>query len=200
VAGVFTPVITTFPAPFLTVVSQDATTYDELQQSLTTPSYVAKGLQITSSSTEQVAQPILFESYDANGELANYTLTPVVDPYQFQRALEVDLSTQSIILDGKTKMNLQVLPNASSNLDFNVAQVSASGADDLGGALDDETLESLYNDTIFRGIQDVQESVEEVFDYDFMNRTGFFPTINTSLSDCYPQTLDDLFTDFKDEI
>jgi hypothetical protein len=33
-----------------------------------------------------------------------------------------------------------------------------------------------------------------------MNRTGFFEDINTNLSECYPNTLDDLFTDFKDAI
>ena len=39
-----------------------------------------------------------------------------------------------------------------------------------------------------------------MYDYDFMNRTGFFENINTNISECHPKTLDDLFTDFKDDV
>ena len=200
-AGVYSPTITTFPAPVVTIVSQDATTYETIQQSLATTSYIATAVQLTATSNDQILQPINFQNYDVNGDLQNMVVTPAADPYQFQRSLEVDLSGKEIIFDGRTKMNVQVLGNSSANVDFDVSQVSASGADEgFGGALDDEALAEVYNDTIFKGIEDFQESVEEMYDYDLMNRSGFFEDLNTSLSECYPNTLEDLFTDFRDNV
>ena len=199
-AGVYSPTITTFPAPVVTIVSQDATTYETIQQSLTTTTYVAKAVEITATSNEQITQPIEFSNYDVNGEINNINVTPTVDPFQYQTAVELNLAERNIIFDGRTKMNVQLLGNSQTNLDFDVAQVSAAGSDELGGALDDEALAEVFNSTIFRGIEDFQEGVEEMYDYDFMNRSGFFEDINTNISECYPNTLDDLFTDFKDAV
>jgi hypothetical protein len=200
VAGVYSPTITVFPAPVVTIVSQDSTTYETIQQSLTTTTYVATSVEITATSNEQITQPIEFSNYDVNGDINNFNVTPTVDPFQYQTAVELNLGERNIVFDGRTKMNVQLLGNSQTNLDFNVAQVSASGADELGGALDDEALAEVFNSTIFRGIEQFQEGVEEMYDYDFMNRSGFFENINTSMSECYPNSLDDLFTDFKDAI
>lgn len=199
-AGVYSPTITVFPAPVVTIVSQDSTTYETIQQSLTTTTYVATSVEITATSNEQITQPIEFSNYDVNGDINNFNVTPTVDPFQYQTAVELNLGERNIVFDGRTKMNVQLLGNSQTNLDFNVAQVSASGADELGGALDDEALAEVFNSTIFRGIEQFQEGVEEMYDYDFMNRSGFFENINTSMSECYPNSLDDLFTDFKDAI
>ena len=199
-AGVYSPTITVFPAPVVTIVSQDSTTYETIQQSLTTTTYVATSVEITATSNEQITQPIEFSNYDVNGDINNFNVTPTVDPFQYQTAIELNLGERNIVFDGRTKMNVQLLGNSQTNLDFNVAQVSASGADELGGALDDEALAEVFNSTIFRGIEQFQEGVEEMYDYDFMNRSGFFENINTSMSESYPNSLDDLFTDFKDAI
>jgi hypothetical protein len=157
-------------------------------------------IEITATSNEQITQPIEFSNYDVNGDLSNFNVTPTVDPFQYQTAVELNLAERNIVFDGRTKMNVQLLGNSQTNLDFNVAQVSAAGSDELGGALDDEALAEVFNSTIFRGIEDFQEGVEEMYDYDFMNRSGFFEDINTNISECYPNTLDDLFTDFKDAV
>ncbi len=199
-AGVYSPTITVFPAPVVTIVSQDATTYETIQQSLTTTTYVATSVEITATSNEQITQPIEFSNYDVNGDINNFNVTPTVDPFQYQTAVELNLGERNVVFDGRTKMNVQLLGNSQTNLDFNVAQVSAAGADELGGALDDEALAEVFNSTIFRGIEEFQEGVEEMYDYDFMNRSGFFEDINTNMSECYPNSLDDLFTDFKDAI
>ena len=199
-AGVYSPTITVFPAPVVTIVSQDSTTYETIQQSLTTTTYVATSVEITATSNEQITQPIEFSNYDVNGDITNFNVTPTVDPFQYQTAVELNLGERNVIFDGRTKMNVQLLGNSQTNLDFNVAEVSAAGADELGGALDDEALAEVFNSTIFRGIEEFQEGVEEMYDYDFMNRSGFFENINTNMSECYPNSLDDLFTDFKDAI
>jgi len=200
VAGVYTPTITFFPAPVVTIESQDATSYETIQSSLTSTVYVASGVEITATSNAQITQPVAFENYDVNGDLNNFVITPTVDPFQYQTAITLDLASSNVIFDGRTKMNVQLLGNSSTNIDFDVAQVSPSGSDELGGALDDEALQAVFDGTIFKGIEEFQEGVEEMYDYDFMNRIGLFENINTSLSECYPTTLDDLFTDFKDEI
>lgn len=199
-AGVYTPTITTFPAPVVTIVSQDATSYETIQQSLTSTTYVAKTVEITASSNEQITQPVYFENYDVNGDIQNFNVSPAVDPYQYQTALEIDLAKRDVIFDGRTKMNIQLLGNSSANLDFTVAQVSASRSDDLSGVLDNNAIAEVYNSKIFRDIEEFQENVDDMYDYDFMNRIGFFEDINTSMSECYPNTLEDLFTDFKDAI
>jgi hypothetical protein len=200
VAGVYSPTITFFPAPVVTIESQDATSYETIQSSLTSTVYVASGVEITATSNAQITQPVAFENYDVNGDLNNFVITPTVDPFQYQTAITLDLASSNVIFDGRTKMNVQLLGNSSTNIDFDVAQVSPSGSDELGGALDDEALQAVFDGTIFKGIEEFQEGVEEMYDYDFMNRIGLFENINTSLSECYPTTLDDLFTDFKDEI
>lgn len=199
-AGVYSPTVTTFPAPVVTIVSQDATSYETIQQSLTTTTYVAKAAEITATSNEQITQPVYFENYDSNGDLQSFNVAPTVDPFQYQTALTIDLGSRNVIFDGKTRMNVQLLGESSTNIEFDTAQVGPSGADELGDALDDEALAEVFNSTIFRGIEDFQEGVEEMYDYDFMNRSGFFENINTNMTECYPNTLDDLFTDFKDAI
>jgi len=200
VAGVYSPTIIVFPAPVVTIVSQDRTTYETIQQSLASTLYISTSVEITASSNDQISQPIEFLNYDVNGDIANFNIAPTIDPFQYQTAITVNLEERNVIFDGRTRMNVQLLGNSQSNLDFNVAQVSASGSDKLGGALDDSSLKKVFDNTIFRGIEDFQEGVEEMYDYDFMNRTGLFENINTTISDCYPKTLDDLFTDFKDAL
>lgn len=199
-AGVYSPTVTVFPAPVVTIVSQDRTTYETIQQSLATTLYIASGVEITATSNDQISQPIEFSNYDVNGDLANFNIAPTIDPFQYQTAVSINLGERNIIFDGRTRMNVQLLGNSQSNLDFDVAQMSASGKDELGGALDDRSLKKVFDNTIFRGIEDFQEGVEEMYDYDFMNRTGFFENINTNISECHPKTLDDLFTDFKDDV
>lgn len=199
-AGVYSPTITFFPAPVVTIESQDGTSYETIQASLTSTVYVARAVEITATSNAQITQPVAFENYDVNGDVNNFVITPTVDPFQYQTAIELDLASRNVIFDGRTKMNVQLLGNSATNIDFNVAQVSPSGSDDLGGALDDEALKEVFDSTIFKGIEEFQQGVEEMYDYDFMNRIGLFENINTTLSECYPTKLDDLFTDFKDEI
>ena len=199
-AGVYSPTVIVFPAPVVTIVSQDRTTYETIQQSLATTLYIASGVEITATSNDQISQPIEFSNYDVNGDLANFNIAPTIDPFQYQTAVSINLGERNIIFDGRTRMNVQLLGNSQSNLDFDVAQMSASGKDELGGALDDRSLKKVFDNTIFRGIEDFQEGVEEMYDYDFMNRTGFFENINTNISECHPKTLDDLFTDFKDDV
>lgn len=199
-AGIYPPIITSFVVPFLTITSQDATSYNEIQQSLSNTMYLTKNLEITGASIDQILQPIIFETYDVNGDLSNFNLNPAVDPYQFQSALEIDLTEQNIIFDGKTKMNLQLLANNSINLDFEVAQVSSSGLVDLPKNINNSLISNPMENSIFKDIEKFQKGVEDMFDYDFMNRTGFFKSINTNLSECYPKTFDDLFFDFREEL
>lgn len=199
-AGVYTPTITSFPAPVVTIVSQDATSYETIQQSLISTIYVAKGLELNASSNEQLVQRLYFEAYDVNGDIKNYNVAPTIDPYQYQKAVEVSLKEQNVIFDGKTKMKTSILGNSSITLDIEVAQVSPSGSDELGGFVDQKAIDSVKSTTIFKNIEEFQESIENEFDYDFVNRSGFFESINTSMSECYPRTLDDLFTDFSDKI
>jgi hypothetical protein len=200
VAGVYNPTITTFPAPVVTIESQDATSYDTIQRSLISTIYVAKGLELIASSNEQIVERLYFESYDSNGDLKNFVVSPAIDPYQYQKAIDVDLSEKEVIFDGKTKMGATILPASSIRLDIEVAQVSPSGIDKLGDAIDSQALENFKQDHIFQNIEALQESIENTVDYDFLNRSGFFEDLNTSLSECYPRTIQDLFTDFRDTI
>ncbi len=199
-AGVYNPTITTFPAPVVTIESQDATSYDTIQRSLISTIYVAKGLELIASSNEQIVERLYFESYDSNGDLKNFVVSPAIDPYQYQKAIDVDLSEKEVIFDGKTKMGATILPASSIRLDIEVAQVSPSGIDKLGDAIDSQALENFKQDHIFQNIEALQESIENTVDYDFLNRSGFFEDLNTSLSECYPRTIQDLFTDFRDTI
>ena len=199
-AGVYNPTITTFSAPVVTIESQDATSYETIQRSLISTVYVAKGLELIASSNEQIVERLYFESYDANGDLKNFVVSPAIDPYQYQKAIDVDLTEKGVIFDGKTKMGATILPVSNIRLDIDVAQVGPSGIDKLGEAIDSEALENIKQDPIFQNIEALQQSIENEVDYDFLNRSGFFEEINTSLSECYPRKLEDLFTDFKDTI
>lgn len=199
-AGIYPPIITSFVVPFLTITSQDATSYNEIQQSLTNTMYLTKNLEITGETIDQILQPIIFETYNVNGNSSNFNINPSVDPYQFQSALQIDLLQQNIIFDGKTKMNVQLLPNNSINLDFEVAQVSSSGLVDLPINLGKDVLSDRSENLVFMDIAKFQKRLEDMYEYDFMNRTGFFKGINTNLSECYPKTLNDLFTDFREEL
>lgn len=199
-AGVYTPTITTFPAPVVTIVSQDNTSYETIQQALISTAYIGKSLLLKGTSNAQLEERIYFEYYDSNGEIQNFTIVPTIDPYQFQAALDLDLNKIGVIFDGRTKMNLTLLANSSVNLDIDIAQFGPGGWDAMGGNLPKQTIESVKSQSIFKDIDAFQIQFENTFDYDFMNRIGFFTNLNTTSVNVTNSDYNELFKDFKDKI
>ena len=115
-AGSYAPTITVSPTPLIAVTTSDLTTYDEIQETQGTINYEAQSLYFQANSIEQVNEPIDIEIYDANGELDKTKRINVADPTQFQPVKDIDFKNDPLIFNGRTRLNLNLLPNENIKL------------------------------------------------------------------------------------
>ena len=117
-AGSYAPTVTVSPTPLIAVTTSDLTTYDEIQETQGTINYEAQSLYFQANSIEQVNEPIDIEIYDANGELDKTKRINVADPTQFQPVKDIDFKNDPLIFNGRTRLNLNLLPNENIKLYF----------------------------------------------------------------------------------
>ena len=68
-AGLYAPIITVSPTPFISVDTSDLTSYDEIQETQGTIVYQAESLYFQANTIEQINEPIDVEIYNADGKL-----------------------------------------------------------------------------------------------------------------------------------
>ncbi len=95
----------------------NVTYYNLLQQSSVSPFTIGSTLISSVNGTgAQVLQPLTLTTQDANGNQAQKTLTPVIDPYQNQSTV-VELK-QPFRVDGFTKLSFTVFAATSVQFQF----------------------------------------------------------------------------------
>ena len=125
-AGTYAPTITVSTTPLIAVTTSDLTTYDEIQETQGTINYEAESLYIQANSIAQINEPLNLEMYDSNGKLNKNKRINVADPTQFQPSKNIDFKDNPIIFDGRTRLNLNLLPNESLRLYFKTKQTEPS--------------------------------------------------------------------------
>ena len=146
-AGSYTPIITVSPTPLISVTTSDLTTYDEIQETQGTISYKAEALYFQTTTIEQVNEPIDIEKYDAIGTLDKTKRINLADPTQRFPVKDINFKNDPIIFDGRTRINLNVLPNEDIKLYFKTQQTEPT---------------------------DFLEEGKQFFSEDFLDTYGFF--------------------------
>lgn len=124
--GVYLPTTTFYPNGAFTISSNDATPYFVIQNSMGSYLYGIFYIYIQSNNTQQLLQGLSFRSYDANGDVKTFINTTTVDPYQYQNSLFVKPTFKDVVLNGRTSINFNLLPNETVNFVFYVNQLANS--------------------------------------------------------------------------
>lgn len=125
-AGNYAPTITVSPTPLISVTTSDLTSYDEIQETQGTISYQANSIYFQTETIEQVNEPLDLEIYDADGNLKKTKQINPTDPNQYLPVKNINLENDPIIFDGRTRLNLNILPNENIKLYFQTRQVEPS--------------------------------------------------------------------------
>lgn len=146
-AGSYAPTVTVSPTPLIAVTTSDLTSYDEIQETQGTINYEAESLYFQANSIEQINEPIDVEIYDSNGKLDKNKRINVADPNQYLPVKDIDFKDDPLIFNGRTRLNINLLPNENIKLYFKTQQTEPS---------------------------DFLEGAKEFFSEDFLDTYGFF--------------------------
>lgn len=124
--GIYLPTSTFYANGIYTVSSNDSTPYFAIQNSMGSYLYGIFYIYIQSNTPEQLLQGLTFRTYDANGEIRTFLNTTVIDPYQYQNSLFVKPIRKDVVLNGRTSINFNLLPNENVNFIFYVNQLANS--------------------------------------------------------------------------
>lgn len=125
-AGIYIPTTTFYPNGVFTISSNDSTPYFAIQNSMGSYLYGIYYMYLQSNTPEQLLQGLNFRTYDVNGEIKSFINTTVIDPYQYQNSLFVKPISDKIVLNGRTSINLNLLPSENINFVFYVNQLANS--------------------------------------------------------------------------
>jgi hypothetical protein len=125
-AGTYAPTITVQAEPFISVTTTDLTPYSEIQETQGAISYQATELYYQADTIEQINAPIIVQQYDADGVLNNESRINVANPNQFQTSKNIDLKSEPITFDGRTRINVELFPNENLKLYFQTQRVESS--------------------------------------------------------------------------
>ena len=125
-AGTYAPTITVQAEPFISVTTTDLTPYSEIQETQGAISYQATELYYQAETIEQINAPIIVQQYDADGVLNNESRINVANPNQFQTSKNIDLKSEPIKFDGRTRINVELFPNENLKLYFQTQRVESS--------------------------------------------------------------------------
>lgn len=110
------------PLPPLEIISLDATSYGEILQSLSGTTYEIFEIYLKANSNSQIFQPLMMNKKNAEGNIEKYNLVTVIDPTQFNPALNIDISKKRLILDGLNNINYTILPGENVFMFLSVIQ------------------------------------------------------------------------------
>lgn len=144
-AGIYTPTTTFYPNGVYTISSNDSTPYFSIQNSMGSYLYGIYYMYIQTNTSEQLLQGLNFRTYDVNGDIKSFINTTVIDPYQYQNSLFVKPISDKIVLNGRTSINFNLLPNESVNFIFYVNQLANAYLLKETGLLDDYFFKQQYD-------------------------------------------------------
>lgn len=125
-AGTYAPTITVQAEPFISVTTTDLTPYSEIQETQGAISYQATEVYYQAETIEQINAPIIVQQYDSDGVLNNESRINVANPNQFQTSKNIDLKSEPITFDGRTRINVELFPNENLKLYFQTQRVESS--------------------------------------------------------------------------
>lgn len=105
------PTRTKFPSGVITIISNDDTSYESIQESVGNYIYEIKKVYLKSDDLQQILIPISFRKYDVNGNVEVVRAIPTVDPTQYQPSLNIEFDSNKYVLDGHLNISYSINPN-----------------------------------------------------------------------------------------
>jgi hypothetical protein len=124
--AVYLPITTSYPNGVFTISSNDSTPYFAIQNSMGSYLYGIYYIYMQCNSPTQLLQGLNFRTYDVNGEIKTFINTTTINPYQYQNSLFFKPISNKIVLNGRTSINFNLLPNEIVNFVFYVNQTANS--------------------------------------------------------------------------
>jgi len=112
------PVVTVLPTPAVSVTSINQLTYNQLQQSIGSYTYLLNSIYEYTEQTSQLLQPIGLRKYNVRGSKDTYNLQMAVDPYQFVASIHEDTIGLDYAFDGNNNFFFFIEPNTYAQLQF----------------------------------------------------------------------------------
>jgi hypothetical protein len=93
--AIYTPTVTNYPSGVVIIESEDGTSYNTIQESLSgSHNYQINEVYLKANDISQILQPITFERYDSNGDILQDKRIPAVDPFSFQPSIKIDFNNK----------------------------------------------------------------------------------------------------------
>ncbi len=118
------PVVTVLPTPAVSVTSINQLTYNQLQQSIGSYTYLLNSIYEYTEQTSQLLQPIGLRKYNVRGSKDTYNLQMTVDPYQFVASIHEDTIGLDYAFDGNNNFFFFIEPNTYAQLQFEVVEIA----------------------------------------------------------------------------
>lgn len=118
-----TILINTTPAVSITTANPNLT-YDMFRESLGDYAYEVDVYYVSAQSINQVMGVAQYNYLNADGMQRYISLTPVLDPNQFQAAVYYDTKYADIILNGNSQVSFKLLPNELISLTLYTKRIS----------------------------------------------------------------------------
>jgi hypothetical protein len=122
--NIYIPTTTFYPNGTYTISSNNSTPYFVIQNSMGSYLYGIFYIYLQSNTPKQLLQGLSFRAYNVNGDIKSFINTTLIDPYQYQNSLFVKPVRNDIVLNGRTSINFNLLPNETVNFVFYVNQLA----------------------------------------------------------------------------
>lgn len=118
------PTVTVQATPAISVTTVSSPSYEQVRRSLGDYVFRAYMFYLASANFNQLSGIFLYTKYDSNGTKSSGNLIPFVSPFQKQKTLYFDISSQPVIIDGRNMFQFTMLP--STTLQFKVYSIQDS--------------------------------------------------------------------------
>lgn len=146
----FNPTIINNTTPPVSAVATNVT-YDEIKRSLGSSVYFVNKVYLYSNIFRQISGIVNYSHYDVNGNKTLESLTPSIDPYQFEKSIFYDLTEKqrNVIMDGQNSFKFVLLANATLKFKLYTNRLTNQNALDITSVNNFKSLESAMGDFSF---------------------------------------------------
>jgi hypothetical protein len=118
------PVVTVLSSPAVSVTSINNLTYNQIQQSIGSYSYLLNSIYEYTEQSSQLLQPIGLKKYNVKGDKLIYNLQMAVDPYQQIASIHQDTIGLDYAFDGNNNFYFYLEPDTYAQLQFDVVEIA----------------------------------------------------------------------------
>jgi hypothetical protein len=117
-------VVSTNVTPAVVATATGNTTYQQFKNSLGNFVYYVKSIFLNSNNLKQIQGTFAYAKYDISGNQRNLSVASVIDPYQSQNSIYLDVSKRDFVIDGTNYVQFQLLAQSSLSIKIFATRIS----------------------------------------------------------------------------